>query len=401
MIQITDASKEQQIPPLLRLGFRPFFLFGTLFGVVAIAVWVTSLFGGLSFNPYGSSMWWHMHEMLFGFVCAIVAGFLLTAVQTWTGLRGLSSMPLLLLLLLWFAGRLLLLIKLYELAWIAALVDLLFLPCVALLMASYVIRVRQWRNLIFTPLLLGLTLANGLMHSAVFGWLPAGMQLGSTIGVLLITLVIFILGGRVIPFFTSRACGFDKPQPLFWLEFVGAASLLLIIAQLIIGMMMPLPKWLATTLWSSLAISQLLRMARWRPMATLGNPLLWSLHLSYLFIPIGALLAVAFYMGWVASISPAIHSLTVGAMAGLILAMISRVSLGHTGRALKPHPQMTWAFIAIFIAALMRSLLPALIPSVLIWGWAISAVCWVIGFGLFLIHYSKILSSPRADNNPG
>ncbi|TCI05286.1 NnrS family protein [Corallincola luteus] len=401
MMQITDASTESKLTPLLRLAFRPFFLFGSLFSLAAIALWVGSLNGWFSFTPYGSSLWWHTHEMLFGFVCAIIAGFLLTAVQTWTGLRGLRGTPLLLLVLLWLAGRIALLLDLGQLQWLAAVIDLLFLPCVALLMANYVVRVKQWRNLVFTPLLLGLTLANALMHSAVIGAFPAGMQLGSTIAVLLISLVIFVVGGRVIPFFTSRACGFDKPQPLVWLEAVGAISLLAVIITLLVSIGWQVPKEISIVLWATIAISQLLRMARWRPQATLSNPLLWSLHLSYLFIPIGALLALGFHLGWVYSMSPAIHALTVGGMGGLILAMLARVSLGHTGRPLKAHPQMSIAFAALLLAALIRSVLPALMPQWLVWGWSLSALGWIIGYGLFMVHYSKILSTPRADGRPG
>ncbi|GAA5214446.1 NnrS family protein [Corallincola platygyrae] len=401
MMQITDASVEEKLPPLLRLAFRPFFLAGSAFSVIAILVWWLSFAGKIQFMPYGGGLWWHMHEMLFGFVAAIIAGFLLTAVQTWTGLRGLHGNKLLALFLLWLVARILMVVDLGELRWLAMAIDLLFLPTVALVMANFVYRVKQWRNLVFTPLLLGLTLANLLMHLAITGHMANGMMIGSHLAVLLITLVVFVVGGRVIPFFTSRACQFEKPQPLFWLEALGALSLLAIVVLLLASNWWSPERTVIATLWTVFGVSQLIRMARWRPHVTLKVPLLWSLHLSYLFIPVGALLAAAYYLGQVYSMSPAIHALTVGGMGSLILAMLARVSLGHTGRPLQPHPQMSFAFVLLLAAAVLRSLLPAVMPQWLMWSIGGSALTWILGYGLFLLHYTKVLSTPRADGRPG
>ena len=168
MMQITDLQKEQQITPVLRLGFRPFFLGGAIFSVIAITLWLLIYKGIVSLSPLGGGYWWHMHEMVFGFGCAIVAGFLLTAVQNWTGMRGVQGKTLLALFLLWLIGRVVLLVPELLGQHLTTLIDLSFLPVVAFVLGKPIIAVKQYRNLFFVPLLLLFTLANAQMHGAIY-----------------------------------------------------------------------------------------------------------------------------------------------------------------------------------------------------------------------------------------
>ena len=213
MMQIDDPAVQETIPPLFRLAFRPFFLGGALFSVVSLLLWGGSLFYGARFTPYGGIVWWHMHEMLFGFTLAIIAGFLLTAVQTWTGIKSIKGVPLAALCLLWLAARIMLLFSDAVNPWLAAVVDLSFPLITAGLMASYVLRKRMWRNLVFTPVLLLMAFASGMMHWGVISQNYALAYQGAYGGVYLIALLMVILGGRVIPFFTANRMGFEKPAP--------------------------------------------------------------------------------------------------------------------------------------------------------------------------------------------
>ncbi len=184
----------------IRLAFRPFFLLGALFSLLSLLVWLAFWHGNLWLTPYGGMLWWHQHEMLFGFGSAIIAGFLLTAVQNWTGRPGLSGWPLLALVSLWLTARLLLAYAAHLPAWWLLLIDGAFLPLVALAMAKPVITVRMWRNLMFVPVLLALALTNIAMHVGVITGNALLIREAGHLAILIITLVMVLLGGRVIPF---------------------------------------------------------------------------------------------------------------------------------------------------------------------------------------------------------
>lgn len=210
MLNIDEPAHLQPRIALFRLGFRPFFLFASLFSVLALGIWGGFLSGinllPLSVNP----LWWHGHEMIFGFVCAVVAGFLLTAVQNWTGQAGIKGVGLLGLFSVWLLPRLLLLMPLAIPFTLIMFIDLLFLPLTALILAQAVIRVRQWRNFVFIPILALLTLMNALSYYGVltnqFEWINIGLY-GA---VVLISIIVALLGGRVIPFFTERATQWQR-----------------------------------------------------------------------------------------------------------------------------------------------------------------------------------------------
>ncbi len=397
MHQILDSHKEEQIVPLFRLGFRPFFLLGALFSCLAMLGWLGQLNNWFALPGIGNPIWWHAHEMLFGFGAAIVAGFLLTAVQNWTAHPGVRSWPLALIVGLWVLPRCLL-PWLGEDNLILMALDLAWLPLCAWFLAKPVIMTRQWRNLFFVPLLLILTLLNGATWLWRDDWSAVEHLLITT--VLLFTTLIAVMGGRVIPFFTARGTGQEKAPPSPWLERGALASLWLILLL-----------WLLPDSWTNslymvplyivAAGLHLGRQLRWRPGTTLAQPLLWSLHLAYLFIPLGLLALAAHAAGLPLSLSLASHLLSAGCMGTMILGMIARVSLGHSGRALHVGRRITLAFALVILSAFMRVLLPLYWPSLALTGWNLSGWSWIAAYGLFVWVYTPILTRPRADGRPG
>ncbi|MFM5840167.1 NnrS family protein [Aeromonas rivipollensis] len=397
MHQILDSHKEEQIVPLFRLGFRPFFLLGALFSCLAMLGWLGQLNNWFALPGIGNPIWWHAHEMLFGFGAAIVAGFLLTAVQNWTAHPGVRSWPLALIVGLWVLPRCLL-PWLGEDNLILMALDLAWLPLCAWFLAKPVIMTRQWRNLFFVPLLLIMTLLNGASWLWRDDWSAVEHLLITT--VLLFTTLIAVMGGRVIPFFTARGTGQEKAPPSPWLERGALASLWLILLL-----------WLLPDSWTNslymvplyivAAGLHLGRQLRWRPGTTLAQPLLWSLHLAYLFIPLGLLALAAQAAGLPLSLSLASHLLSAGCMGTMILGMIARVSLGHSGRALHVGRRITLAFALVILSAFMRVLLPLYWPSLTLTGWNLSGWSWIAAYGLFVWVYTPILTRPRADGRPG
>ena len=223
-MQILDAQKENKIVPLFRLGFRIFFLGGALFSCLAMLVWLLSLRGMALLPGVSNPIWWHAHEMIFGFGLAIIAGFVLTAMQNWTGIPGVRGWPLALVSGLWLLPRLLMPLR-GELNDLVIVLDLLWLPLVAGFLARPVIQVKQWRNLFFAPLLMFMMLLNALSYYAAFShnWLLAERVF--TTAVLAIAALITVMGGRVIPFFTARATGTDKPEAIPALEKLALGSI--------------------------------------------------------------------------------------------------------------------------------------------------------------------------------
>lgn len=402
-VLLSDGSIGEPPPPdtslpLLRLAFRPFFLLGPLFSMVCLALWGALFTGALQLDIYGGALWWHMHEMLFGFVSAIVAGFLLTAVQAWTGIPGIKGRLLFALVLLWLVGRAAFFMQALLPPVAIAALDISFLPAVAFLLGRSVVKVKQWRNGIFVPILLAMAIANGGMHWAAWQSDFALQAQAGGLMVLLVTLLMTVMGGRVIPMFTANGTKTERVAALPWLEKAAPASMLLVIAASI--NVIPLNHQLTGWLFFLAAACHGLRVLRWRPSVTLRTPLVWSLHLSYWCIPLGLLLEAISLWGGPVTHSQSIHTLGVGAMGLMILAMISRVSLGHTGRPLAPKRIMTVAFLAVFGAFLMRSFGVYLIP-----GYSqvvIAAIClWLVGYGCYLAVYWPILSRPRLDGRPG
>ena len=401
MMQITDLQKEQKITPLLRLGFRPFFLSGAVFSFVAIILWLLMYKGTVSLSPLGGGYWWHIHEMIFGFGCAIIAGFLLTAVQNWTGVRGAQGNTLLVLFLLWFAGRVVVLMPNLVGETLSTLVDLSFLPAVAFVLGKPIIAIKQYRNLFFVPLLLLFTLANLEMHLAIYFPQTFTITFASYAGVMLVTFLMSVMAGRVTPMFTANGTQTPKATPLPWLDNIANGSLAIVMLSLLLQPIVGFSEVFFGVFLIVAGIFQTMRWLRWRPWITLNVPLLWSIHIAIKFISFGLIILGVSYLIPEIPSNHVWHLLTVGGMGGLILAMISRVSLGHTGRALSPPKAMTFAYIFITVAALVRAFGPWILPEKTLLFIDISGTFWLLAFGIFVVTYAPMLMSARKDGRPG
>ncbi|WP_369958486.1 NnrS family protein [Pseudomonas benzenivorans] len=392
-----DRAQALAIAPLWRLGFRPFFLGGAVFAVLALGLWLAALQGWLgAWRPVGGSLAWHRHELPFGFGVAIIAGFLLTAVQNWTGRPGLAGRPLAALFGLWLAARL---------AWLGGAplplllaLQLPFLPLLALLLGRQLWAARQRRNYPIVGVLLALAACECLLLQGLVLGDEAVQRRGALTGLWLIGSLVGLIGGRVIPFFTQRGLGqlqATTPQPR--LDLLVLLLSLLIAALLAAGLGLQSRPWLAVPLLA-LALLHGLRLRRWYAPGIWRVPLLWSLHLAYAWLALDALGLALWHLGLQPQASLGYHALAVGAVGGMILAMLARVSLGHTGRPLQPAPAMTWAFASLQLAALLRVLLAPWLPAAGLW---LSGACWLLGFALFLRHYAGLFCQPRVDGQPG
>ena len=388
---------------LLALAFRPLFLSAAFFSLLAMLWWSYFWFSPFDWDVYGGPWWWHGHEMIFGFAVAVVVGFLLTAVQTWTGVRSLHGWPLAALFALWLCGRVLIAIDLGLPAGMIAIIDCGFLVAAAIAMAYPVFAVKQWRNMVFVPVLMLLGLLNTYSHWAVLNGQPVHATQALHAAIMLITVVMTIIGGRVIPMFTANGTGTPKVAAIKALEIISvlsvALSALLIAAP--IFMSTAQPELAANTIYAIAFVSNGWRLLRWRFWVSWQQPLVWSLHLAYAFIPLGFLGLFLHAIGLWSNFSSALHCFSAGAIGSLILSMMARVSLGHTGRPLQVPPALAIAFICIITAGLVRVFLPMFQPAWLQHTVVIAGGLWVVAYAIFVVYYTPILCKPRIDDRPG
>lgn len=384
------------IPPLWRLGFRPFFLGGALFAALAVPLWLAALFGLLNWQPLGGWLGWHRHEMVFGFALAIIAGFLLTAVQNWTGRPGLSGSPLRTLALLWLAARLAWLFGAPW--WLAAALELAFAPALAWFVGRSLVQVRQVRNYPVLAVLLLFTLADIEVMAGLARGNETWQRGGVFAALWLVAAMMTLIGGRVIPFFTQRGLGRTAQVPAWpWLDWLLFLGTLLVAVLSALGLTQQ-PSLFLVPLFGVLAVGHLIRLWRWYDRDLWSVPLLWSLHLAYAWLAVALVGLTLSSLGLGIASSLPIHALTLGGIGGLILAMIARVSLGHTGRALQPPAAMTWAFVLLNLGVAARVLLVPWMPQI---GLALAALCWSLAFLAFAWHYGPMLWSARTDGQPG
>jgi uncharacterized protein involved in response to NO len=376
------------------LGFRPFFLAAGVYAVLMMGLWLGVLQGGLKTGDLSPAIW-HGHEMLFGFAVAVIAGFLLTAAQNWTGIRTPSGPPLAALFLLWLAGRLSFLIPGLPAGWVA-LVDLAFLPVLALTLAWPIIKAKQLSNAPFPILLLALAAANALVHLDGLGWASGTARPGLHLAAYVIVTIIVMMGGRVIPSFTDNKLGTRARRWKTIERLVPVATLGALIAALLA------PDSHVTAWLAAIAAGvHFTRLAGWYTSKVWSEPLLWILHLGYAWIALGFALLALSAAGMPPAAGSALHAFTAGGIGALTLGMMARVSLGHTGRMLKPAPLMTLAFVAVNLAALIRVALPLIFPTLYMQGLVASGLLWMAAFGLFAALYTPILLRPRVDGKSG
>jgi uncharacterized protein involved in response to NO len=378
-------------PVLLSYGFRPFYSLAALFGAAMVPLTVAGIFGTVESADYFGAMGWHAHELVFGYAAAVIAGFLLTAVANWTGQPPTRGAPLAGLIALWAAGRVAIWYADALPELLVAAADLAFLPAVALVVGTKVVRTQNYRNLITVAVLLGLTIGNLALHLSALGYdaYVPDRAINIPLGVLMILLA--LLGGRVIPFFTANSLPQAGVRPLGKLDMV---TLVLLLPALV-----PQLDTIAPWLFGIAAAAHLGRMRGWQTTATFGNPLLWVLHLGYFWIVVSLALRTL-GSAYPEAGTAGIHALTVGALGSLTIGMMSRTALGHTGRPLRASWLTITSYALINIAALLRvagALRPELGTDVI---WA-AAIMWSVALSLYLIEFFPVLASPRPDGKPG
>lgn len=383
---------------LFALGFRPFYALAGIFAAVSILVWLLSFSGVFHTGSYLRGIFWHSHEMVFGFAIAVMAGFLLTAVRNWTGLPTPAGLLLAALAAAWLAGRLLVITGP---PLLAAIVDVAFVPALVAAIAAPIIRSRNQRNYKIVVILLLIALANVVYHLASLGPLPSWLAYTTVITAIdLMTVLFAIVAGRVIPAFTRNAIPGSAPRHAGWLELLSFGSLILIIVARISSDWVPVSVIVPTVLSVIAAVSHAYRLALWQPQLTVSNPLLWMMPVAYSWLP------VAFFLRALAQYSVVgqavwIHALTTGAISGLMLAMMMRSSLGHTGRPLVAGGIEMGAFLVLQLAAIVRVIAGLFSESHYLQFVVASGVLWMLAFGLFLVRYLPMLLRPRIDGRPG
>lgn len=385
---------------LFAYGFRSSFLLAGIAALLLVPLWAWSFITGTARGSSWPPMLWHAHEMLFGFIASAMAGFLLTAVPSWTGQKGFSGRPLIVLASIWLAARVLIVSSALWPAVVIAAIDLAFLPALGVLVARPLLRSRS-RN---TPLLAVLALF--WLTDLVFqiGLIRNNPQLALHalhIGIDIMLVLVTVIGGRIVPSFTSAALrALGLPDPVHNSPVLTGLAIAGMVSVAMSDVYWPESR-VAGVIAAIAAGIQAARLLQWATWLTLRQPIVWVLHLAYAWLPVGlALKAVALLSG--AAIAAFwLHALTIGALTTMILAVMTRASLGHTGRPLIANPLITLAYWLLTAAAAVRvfglSALGLNYSLVII----SSASFWTIAFALFVLVYAPILWGPRADGKSG
>ena len=385
--------------PFFAAGFRPTFLAAGLAGALLIPAWVAvAVFGAPLASAWPPTLW-HAHEMVFGFVGAAIAGFLLTAVPNWTGGPAFSGPPLAALVTLWLLARLMIASSLRWPPLAVGVADLAFLPLLAALIAPPLWRASR-RNLALLAVLALLTACNAVFHVALARQDPVAARRAVLLAIDLALLLVTVIGGRIVPAFTTgalRARG-DASNLRVWRGSTPAAVAAMI-AVALVDLWRP-ESGAAAAVAAIAAAVQAARLWQWRSERTLGQPILWVLHAAYAWLPIGLALkaaALAWGPAWSAFW---LHALTIGTLATMILGVMTRAALGHTGRRLEADPRIVAAYGLLVGAATLRVFGLALhlaYPAALV----LSACCWTAAFGLFVAVYAPMLWRARIDGKAG
>lgn len=378
---------------LFALGFRPFYLLAAALASVSVPLWLGQFLGVLPAAGYLSGIAWHVHEMVFGFAAAVIVGFLFTAARAWTGLPTPSGAPLAALAALWLLGRVLVLTGP---GWLAALADVAFLPVAALALWMPLRRSRN-RNQFFVGILLLFAGANLAFHLLQMGALEGTPTQYAKFALFLVVFIVSIMAGRVTPSFTKNAIPSANVRTSAKLDRLALAA----IAAALLAIVSELPPMLNAALALLAAALHAVRLWRWDPLSTRSLPILWILHLSYAWIPVGLLLLAASAVTQRVPQALALHAFGIGAVGGMIMGMITRTARGHTARPLQASAAETTAYALVHAAALLRVVPPLIWPAVYPATLLVSAAAWSLAFLIYTVQYWPILSRPRLDGKPG
>lgn len=356
-----------------------------MFAALAIPMWLGMWYHGYM-TPSLPALYWHMHEMVFGFAAAIITGFLFTAGRKWTGLPFPSGSRLAALFGLWGAGR----VGMFAAYGpVVAVIDWLLLPIVAAVLANRFIKARNVCSMPLVGVLLTLAAANMVFHAAMLGLIPVAPVMPVEFGLMLVVLIELIVAGRVLPAFTAHAVPGVRQFRSLWLH-RGSFALA---AAAFVSDSLHLPRvWTGSVaMLAALAVGA--QAIGWNPLASRGRPILWILHVSYGWIPVGlALLGLACF--GVVPRSAGIHALTVGSMGGLIIGMVTRTALGHSGRPVRAGGWETAAYVLVHVGAVSR-VAAALVPAVYLVGMGVAGLAWTAAFTIYAIAYAPVLLGSR------
>lgn len=401
-------------PALFNLGFRVFFAGAGFLAVISISAWLLvyafindylpeiTILDLTQFKPF-SPFQWHAHEMIYGYSLAVIAGFLLTAVKNWTGIQTLHGYPLALLFASWVIARLLWLTGISGMFgdnWLAfaALFELLFMLGMCYAIASPIFKVRQWRQMAILSKLFLLALGNLAFYLEAFGVFENGIHMALYGGLYLIIALILTIGRRIIPMFIQN--GVSYPVTLFNAKWIDICSLIGVLGFFISEVFFSAP--LLSSVFAALMVFVTsIRIVGWYTPGIWKNPLLWCFHVSLFFIDLGFLL---FILAQFFSISPylSVHAFGFGAIGVITMGMMARVSTGHTGRSFKALPvSLLIALLLLSAGAIIRVMLPLLLPTLYPNWVVISGLLWVLAFVIFCITFLPYWSQPRVDQKYG
>lgn len=389
MTSTAQLVREYRGPAILSYGFRPFFLIGSAWAAIAVALWLPMLSGHLGLPTSFAPIEWHVHELIYGYVPAVIAGFLLTAIPNWTGRLPVVGFPLLTLFGIWLLGRIAVLTSLWIGPVPAAIIDLAFLATLGAVIARELIASKNTRNLKVLGVVAVLFVGNAVFH--LEAGVGHGAALGTRFGIAATIVLIMLIGGRIIPSFTrnwlaKRGPG-RLPSPFDRFD-IGAVA----VSVIALASWIALPQHAVTAVAATVAaLLNAARLARWAGYRTTAEPLVLILHVAYAFIAIGfALLALGIWRPAVVMQSGALHGWTAGAIGMMTLAVMTRASLGHCGRPLTATRPIQFIYVAAFVAACAR--LVAAFHILRAPMLDLSATAWVLAFGGFVVVYGPMLT---------
>jgi uncharacterized protein involved in response to NO len=377
---------------LWQLGFRPFYLLASTFAALSIGLWALQFAGYLK-APYLSGALWHAHEMLFGFALAVIVGFLFTAGRNWSGRPTPTGGRLAALALLWLAARVLVLTPY---GWLSAVVNTAFPLAAAIALAIPFVQSGNRRNYFFVGLLVLLSAVTLAVHLNQLGVLAVPAFAGIQVALDAVLFILCVMGGRVIPMFTINGVPGARSLRHPTLEKVALGSVLAVLAADAVQA----PAAVVGGLAALAALAHLARWVLWQPWVTLRAPLVWVLHLAYAWIPVHLAMRALAAFGWMGP-SPAVHALTVGAVGGLVIGMMTRTARGHTARPLRADWRDVTCYALVAAAAFVRVLVPLALPAYTMHAVLCSAALWSAGFALYTVSYWNVLTRPRLDGQPG
>ncbi|MDA8231765.1 MAG: NnrS family protein [Magnetospirillum sp.] len=385
-------------PVFFAAGFRPFFLFAAVEAAAMLPLWLAAYAGAVDLGVSYPPSVWHGHEMVFGFAAAALGGFLLTAVPNWTNCRPVRGVPLMVLSALWLAGRAAFVLGSMLPPLAVAAADLAYVPVLAVLVAGPLIAAGKWRNIAFVPILGLFWLCDLAVHLGMAG--IGDPMRGVYGGIAVLLLMITIVGGRIVPSFTRTWLAMRgrpvEPRPLPWVE---KGAVLGVAAG---GALAALAPGSAAAGWVLIAAAAIhgFRLSRWHGLGTVGEPLLWVLHVGYAWLVAGLfLLGLSSFVPALPA-SAAVHALTAGCVGTMIMAVMSRAALGHSGRPLRPARPVVAAYGLLSAGAALRVAAPlagGAQTGLTHAGGALWALAWL----LFVMVYLPIVTAPRADGQPG